>query len=383
MNNTLDDKYLGLLDDIMSRGKVKKDRTGVGTVSLFSHEMRVDLSEGLSLLTTKYVHHPAVIHELLWFLMGGTDIKYLVDNNVRIWNEWPFKRYCNTPLEKLSDTDCIGDASRVRRHFTMEEYIQAIRNDGDFAKRHGQVGKVYGSQWINWTWPVKNAVFEGDTGALSFGTWRIDGYNQIAKLVETLKTNPDSRRMIVTAWNPPEMDDSALPCCHYGFQCYTSELELDVRNKLACEKLGIDRTALHNRFVEWIGQMDYMASREHIFYDELGIPKRSLSLKWIQRSTDVFLGLPFDIASYSILTHMLCKQLNFLPNELIVSSADTHIYLNHFDQVKEQLSRRSSPYSLPTLILKDGVDDVQNYRFDDVQVVGYICHPAIKAPIAV
>ena len=326
--NTLDKTYLRLLDDIMTKGRVKKDRTGVGTISLFGYEMRFDLSEGLSLLTTKYVHHPAVLHELLWFLRGGEDIGYLVENGVKIWNEWPFERYKKVSIAELADTDCVSDPSRVRRHFDMEEYVKAIKDVPGFAKRHGRVGKVYGAQWVNWTWPKPDGFFK----------YSIDGWNQIDALVNTLRKNPDSRRMLVSAWNPPEMEDVALPCCHYAFQCYTREGAPDGR--------------------------------------------RFLDLKFQMRSVDCFLGMPFDIASYSFLTHMLAKQVNMVPGELIVSSGDTHIYLNHLDQVKTQLSREPHN-SLPRLVINDSVDDIFKYKYDDFAVIEYKYHPAIKAPIAV
>ncbi len=346
--NTLDATYLKLLDDIMTKGRVKKDRTGVGTISLFGYEMRFDLSEGLSLLTTKYVHHPAVLHELLWFLRGGEDISYLVENGVKIWNDWPFKKYQETPLAELADTDCVSDPSRVRRHFDMEEYARAIKDVPGFAKRHGRVGKVYGAQWVNWTWPRHRVGGEFGIDAIEemrkvaagreMGEIYVDGYNQLKKLVGSLKASPDSRRMLVTAWNPPEMDECALPCCHYAFQCYTREGAPDGR--------------------------------------------RFLDLKFQMRSVDCFLGMPFDIASYSFLTHMLARQVGMVPGELIVSSGDTHIYLNHVDQVKTQLSRK--PFdALPKLVMNDSVDDIFKYKYDDFAVTEYKYHPAIKAPIAV
>lgn len=346
--NTLDKTYLQLLDDVMTKGRVKKDRTGVGTISMFGYTMRIDLSEGLSLLTTKYVHHPAVLHELLWFLRGGEDIEYLVRNGVKIWDDWPFRRYTQTDLADMPDTDFVSDSSRVRRHFDIDEYRKAVLDVPGFAGRHGRVGKVYGAQWVNWTWPrhmsadrmgidsIEEIRFASMKGYAP--EYHIHGYNQIQKLVETLRTNPDSRRMLVTAWNPPEMDEAALPCCHFAFQCYTRE----------------------------------------------GAPggKRILDLQIQLRSVDVFLGMPFDIASYSVLVHMLAAQVNMVPGELIVCSGDTHIYLNHVEQVREQLKRR--PFdALPKLFLSEGVNSIFEYKYGDFTIDGYKHHPAIKAPIAV
>ena len=216
--NTLDAEYFKLLNAVLEKGNVKKDRTGVGTISVFSHEMRIDLTEGLSLLTTKYVHYPAVIHELLWFLKGGTDIKYLVDNGVKIWNDWPYKRYLETPIYDLSYSDKAPLDETAYTHFTMEEYVDAIKNVPGFAERHGSVGKVYGAQWVNWSIPVEenkcgtDAIEElrRETMGNSEYKYKIEGYNQIAALIEMLKTDPDSRRMLVTAWDP-----SVLPMIDY------------------------------------------------------------------------------------------------------------------------------------------------------------------------
>jgi thymidylate synthase len=361
----------------MSNGKVKKDRTGIGTISIFGYDMRIDLSEGLSLLTTKYVHYPAVLHELLWFLMGGTDIKYLEDNNVRIWRQWPFKKYQEAPLDQLAATDFISDPGRVRRHFYMDEYVYAVKNVPGFAERHGRVGKVYGAQWVNWTWPryvgdgsidVVRAL-ELAAADLPYPEYRIDGWNQIEMLMHTLRTNPDSRRMLVTAWNPPEMEDAALPCCHYAFQCYTSELSDDERLNLLDDD---DK-------MNFIGRAD-VPMRELL--DAVNAPKRKLSLKFNMRSCDLFLGGPFDIASYSILTHMICKQLNYIPDELIMSIGDAHLYLNSIDAAKLQLQREPYP-DLSKLVLNDTVKNIFDYKYDDFDVEGYKYHPAIKVQVAV
>lgn len=388
--NTLDEKYIAMLDHVLRHGKTKRDRTGVGTVSVFGYEMRIDLSEGLSLLTTKHVHYPAVIHELLWFLKGGTDIKYLLENKVNIWTDWPLKQYLNTELSSLGEHACFTNPDGTRRHFDRKEYEHAIVNVPGFALEHGRVGKVYGAQWVNWTWPRKyNESIDATEHILRLAQGKdpndyyIGGYNQVAKLIDALKNNPDSRRMMVNAWNAPEMDDCALPCCHYAFQCYTSVIPTDKRRELAMKQLDVTEITLNKRFLSWLGNSDYMESRENGFYDFLNVPARYISLKFNIRSMDSLLGCPFDVASYSILTHMLAKECNYVPDTLIMSVGDCHIYLNHIDQVKEQMSR--APFeNLPKLELAGEVGkSVFDYSYDDFKIVGYEHHAAIKAPIAV
>lgn len=380
--NTLDKKYLDMLRHIQETGTVKKDRTGVGTISVFGYDMRIDLSEGLSLLTTKHVHYPAVIHELLWFLKGSTDIKYLVENDVRIWNEWPFENYRKTNVEDLESGEYMLVQETTfpisKRHFTMPEYLDAIKNKPGFAEKHGSVGKVYGAQWTNWTTPVEEPNFGVDPieemhrqlmGNSEY-RYKIEGYNQLAKLMDTLRNNPDSRRMLVSAWNAPEMEHVALPCCHYGFQCYTTELTLLERKDLA-EVEGMDFVGEPTD--EFVMEMCDMAE----------IPQRKLSMKFHQRSCDSLLGVPFDIASYSVLVYMMCKELNMVPGELIFTGGDTHIYLNHQDQVNLQLSREPYP-NLPKLILKGETGkSIFDYVYSDFTIQDYERHPSIKATVAV
>jgi thymidylate synthase len=350
--NTADSTYLALLDRVMTSGKVRKDRTGVGTIAVFGHQMRFDLSEGFTLLTTKYVHHPAVIHELLWFLRGDTTIRYLVENGVRIWDDWPYDKYCKTPADEILPQAKNSDGT----HFSREQFRHAVTHDKYFESRYGRVGRIYGAQMTSW----KGG---GDTPV-----------NQIANLVNDLKTNPDSRRHIVTLWNPAELKDVALPPCHYSFQCDTEELSVVERVKVYANMLGRDYDDLrleHDTDEEWTADCD-----EH------NVPKRRLSLMFNTRSIDVFLGAPFDIASYSVMTHMLCQCVNMVPGELLLSSGNTHIYLNHVEQVKLQLGREPKP-NLPRLVLNPRINDMFKFTYADFDVQGYEHHPAIKAPIAV
>jgi thymidylate synthase len=262
-------QYHDLLRHILEKGNKKEDRTGVGTFSVFGYQMRFDLSEGFPLVTTKKVHLKSIIYELLWFLNGDTNIKYLKDHGVSIWDEW--------------------------------------------ADANGDLGPVYGYQWRSW--PGRNGE-------------KID---QITKLINTLKSKPDSRRHIVTAWNPADVDKMALPPCHALFQFYVAE------GKLSCQLY--------------------------------------------QRSCDTFLGLPFNIASYALLVHMIAQQCDLEPGDFVWTGGDVHIYSNHIDQVNLQLTRE--PYPLPTLSIKRKPSSIFEYQFEDFEIMNYQAHPGIKAPIAV
>lgn len=262
-------QYLDLLQEIMDHGTVKSDRTGVGTKSIFGHQMRFDLSEGFPLLTTKKVHLRSIIHELLWFISGDTNIGYLHDNKVSIWDEW--------------------------------------------ADANGDLGPVYGKQWRSWDTPDGRSI------------------DQLSEVIETIKRNPDSRRMIVCAWNPSDVDKMALPPCHCFFQFYVAD------GRLSCQLY--------------------------------------------QRSADTFLGVPFNIASYALLTMMIAQVCGLKPGEFVHTTGDTHIYLNHFDQVREQLSR--TPRPLPVMKLNPEVKDIFQFRYEDFTLEGYDPWPAIKAPVAV
>ncbi|MCF7844381.1 MAG: thymidylate synthase [Kiritimatiellales bacterium] len=297
-------QYLTLLQKILDEGVRKDDRTGTGTLSLFGYQMRFDLQEGFPLLTTKKVYHRGITHELLWFLKGDTNIKYLVDRNVRIWNEWPYEGY------KKSD-EFKGE--------TLDEFVEKIKEDDAFAQKWGDLGPVYGKQWIRW---------EGKDGK---------HINQIKNVIEEIKSNPTSRRLIVSGWNVSDIQElihgksSAPPLCHTVFQFYV------LNGKLSCQLY--------------------------------------------QRSADVFLGVPFNIASYSMLTHMIAQECGLEVGDFIHTFGDAHLYLNHMDQAITQLERE--PRSLPQLKLNPDVKSVFDFTFEDIEVINYDPCPAIKAPIAV
>jgi thymidylate synthase len=307
-------QYLNLLQDILDNGIDKDNRTGIKTRSLFGRQVRYDLSEGFPLMTTKKMATRAIIHELLWFLSGDTNIKYLVDNNVRIWNEWPFQHYIES--KNLQE---IYPMYSVQWKYRMKEFIHRIKNDDQFAKRWGDLGPVYGKQWIRWECADGSKV------------------NQIQGIIDQLQKNPNSRRMIVSGWNVGDIQKlidgktSAPPLCHTIFQFYVAN------GKLSCQLY--------------------------------------------QRSADVFLGVPFNIASYALLTMMIAHVTGLEPGEFIHTFGDVHIYENHMEQVREQLTR--TPHKLPKLVLNPEVKNLFDFTFDDITLTDYQSHPRIKAPIAI
>jgi thymidylate synthase len=292
--NKLDEDYKGLLGSCLYGGTKKEDRTGTGTLSVFGRQIRHNMEDGFPLLTTKKMAIKTMVTELKWFLKGDTNIKYLVDNGCNIWNGDAYKNYKNnfepTPWQFTP--------------YIMDEFIEQIKTDDEFANKWGELGPIYGKQWTDW-----------------------NGIDQILNLINSLKKNPDSRRLMVSAWNVSELHEMTLPPCHYGFQCYVAD--------------------------------------------------GKLSLMWNQRSVDTFLGLPFNIASYGLLLLLLCEETGYKPGELIGNLGDVHLYSNHLEQAKEQISRE--PFELPTIKLSNV--DILNGEFD-YEISNYECHPSIKAPLS-
>ena len=347
MKNNADKQYLEFLNYILENGEVKGDRTGTGTISIFDYSMTFDMSEGFPLLTSKKVFTKAVIHELIWFLRGDTNIKYLVDNGVHIWDGDAYKNFCNSHTEIF---------------VTQEEFIERIKDDDEFAKKWGELGPVYGKQWRRWGGYKKEP--NGWHHGIPSGYKDIPIGDQISDLINDLKNNPDSRRLIVSAWNVGELDQMVLPPCHNFFQCYTSLVKLEDRIKWYCDSVGRD-ISFGEDFTEE-------------FLNEENVPTRKLSLKWNQRSCDVPLGIPFNIASYGILLHLLAKEANMIPHQLKFTGGDCHIYLNQVDGVKEQLQRNT--HDLPKLVLSN--TSIDELKYDDIKIVDYKSEPTISFPLS-
>jgi thymidylate synthase len=343
MSNQLDKKYQQLLSDIIAFGVEKKDRTGTGTISEFGHQIRHKMSEGFPLLTTKKMAWKQIVSELLWFLTGQTNITFLHKHNNHIWDGDAYKNY-KTKTEILMGHGFHGTV------LSQEDFISKIKTDNDFAKTWGDLGPIYGKQWRKW---------DGKNG-------RID---QIDDLVRNLKENPDSRRLMVSAWNVGELDQMVLPPCHYGFQVWTRELTYSERYKIW----------FNNNYETG---MEYYEGNIPNFDDTYyePTPIKAISLMWNQRSVDTFLGLPFNIASYGLLLHIIANEVNMVPDELIGNLGDTHLYSNHIEQAKEQISRE--PFDLPKLKTNAKIDGICCNGPDDFELIGYQSHSAIKAPLS-
>lgn len=343
--NKLDKQYQELLKTIIEYGVDKKDRTGTGTKSIFGYTIRHNMKEGFPLLTTKKMAIKSLMTELKWFLKGDTNIRYLIENNCKIWNGDAYKNY---KLKNLFATDVD--------YLTMEEFVEQIISDDKFAKLYGELGPVYGKQWKMWD-KYDHELIDKD----KFPNVK-SSVDQIQNLIEQLKENPDSRRLMVSAWNPGDIDKMVLPPCHYGFQVYTRELNLD------------ERIDIYNKGVNPMSRStDYF--HEHM--DVYGIPRREISLMWNQRSVDTFLGLPFNIASYAMLLEIIADEVNMVPGDLIGNLGDVHLYNNHIEQAKEQITREG--YKLPNLHLIS--QDILNGEFD-YKINNYESHPTIKAPLS-
>jgi thymidylate synthase len=364
--NKLDLDYQNLLQDILDNGSTKSDRTGTGTISVFGRQIRHDMKTGFPLLTTKKMAWKTMVTELLWFLRGDTNIKFLVDNGCHIWDGDAYQNYCKS-FEKQS---LIEQYSFDTDPITMEMFVEKIKHNDEFAKKWGELGPVYGAQWRNWGKDFKQIPNETGDGVYDITTTGID---QIQNLINDLKTNPDSRRLMVTAWNPSDLPKQVLPPCHYGFQVYTRELSLEERHQLA---LPI--------WKEKYGPLADTMVPTNVDNTPYKIPTRAISLMWNQRSVDTFLGLPFNIASYGLLLTILAKEVNMVPDELIGNLGDTHLYLNHIEQAKEQIGRE--PFELPTLnqfpTYEGSRPSIESYVVSDFTLKDYQSHPSIKAPLS-
>ena len=361
--NLIDAEYQILLEYILGNGHEKKDRTGTGTLSVFGWQIRHNMKDGFPLLTTKKMAWKSIVTELLWFLRGDTNIKYLVDNGCHIWDGDAYKNYANQ-VWKLSNLELLS----------QEEFINKIKTDDEFVKMWGELGPIYGKQWRKWR--------TGKLRSINGLDW--DGcepiyVDQIANLISELKTNPDSRRLMVNSWNVGELDQMVLPPCHWGFQVYTRELSSQERKDL------YDKT----NYTKDIFPTD--ESGWNKLFDGFSIPTRAISLMWNQRSVDTFLGLPFNIASYGLLLEIIAKEVNMVPDELIGNLGDCHLYLSdHIEAAKEQIGRE--PFELPKLKFSDWYlndhsnivlnDWIYSLRPGDFELENYKHHPKINATLS-
>ena len=378
--NNLDKQYQALLQDILDNGVTKQDRTGTGTISVFGRQIRHKMSEGFPLLTTKKMAWKTMVTELLWFLRGDTNIKYLVDNDCHIWDGDAYKKFVNRFEWKSNGTRLVpngnlGELNENGELLSKEEFINKIKTDDEFAKKWGELGPIYGKQWRSWIHHYPKTYPEVSQYEQYIGVKTID---QIANLINELKTNPDSRRLLVSAWNVGELDSMVLPPCHYGFQVYTRELSYDERFRIAYKNLEL-RKALESE-----SKMLHYPDGHNKVMNDANIPTRAISLMWNQRSVDTFLGLPFNIASYGLLLEIIAREVNMVPDQLIGNLGDVHLYSNHIEQAKEQMGR--APYELPKLKIKDGFDILSGlgdmYEIDSFTLENYQSHPTIKAPLS-
>ena len=386
MSNTLDKSYTDLLQDILDNGVQKGDRTGTGTISVFGRQIRHKMSGGFPLITTKKIHWNSVVTELLWFLQGRTDLRYLLENNCHIWDGDCYKFYtkwweksdgsCNLTEEQSNKWLKLVDGGLQWAPLSQEEFINKIKTDDEFANKFGELGPIYGKQWRSWRvgkgieTSLKNV--DGET-LYEAGSMYID---QIANLINELKTNPDSRRLMVNSWNLGDLQDMVLPPCHYGFQVYTRELGLEERRRLVTQEMfnqiysgGGPDTLSHSEINQW------------------NVPKRAISLMYNARSQDVPLGTPFNISSYALLLEIIGRMVNMIPDELISNMGDCHIYLNQIEGIKEQLTRE--PYDLPKLKISDSVnfkgsidDFLDSCDKNSFELEDYKSHPTIKMPLS-
>jgi thymidylate synthase len=355
----IDEEYRKLLMDILIHGVKKEDRTGTGTQSVFGRQIRHSMSEGFPLLTTKKMAWKSIVTELLWFLRGDSDIRFLWESNCTIWDGDWYKRYKTTCSEP----------------YTLEEVKQKVKEGGHyFHDSMFDMGPIYGKQWRQWNYQSKknHYVMAGQPTHYSINI------DQIINLISELKSNPDSRRLMVSAWNVGELDKMVLPPCHYGFQVYTRELSLEERWE-QYNKLGLN--------IEVNGTLLELKHMGTPFYPK-SLPQRAISLMWNQRSVDTFLGLPFNIASYALLLEIIAKEVNMIPDEIIGNLGDVHLYLDHIEQAKEQISRK--PFDLPKLKMNPiFLANLEHKSFDEAingvvsfELENYQSHPAIKASLS-
>ena len=363
MNYSYEQQYLQLLEHIVANGTYSKNRTGVNTYKIWGAQIHIDLNEGFPLLTTKKMHWKSVVHELLWMIKGDTNIQYLLKNGVTFWTEWPMKHYNDAATEL-----------KVMPVLTQKAFEQKIINDDEFAKTWGSIGNYgYGGMWRHFPFYTQEDKFKSSTSVIGCSAehWTFGEVDQLVKVIDELKNNPDSRRIIITAWHPyhsNNREDALLPACHNYIQFGTEQLTWHERLEIAREKDSRNEN------------MYYKYSDED--FDRTGIPKYRLNCYFNMRSNDVPLGLPYNIAFYALFTHLMAHCLNMIPSQLVYSGADVHIYENQQEGITEQLTR--TPGKLPKLVLKpECPTNLFDIKFDHIDIVDYNPQAHIKMPVAV
>ncbi len=361
MPNKVDQQHKELIRKILRYGSTKKDRTGVGTKSIFAHQLVYDMEDGFPLLTLRKIHTKSFIHEMLWFLgaydmvkygpFGNTNIRYLLDNGVTFWSEWPYYSYLRAREFRPELPD-----------MNIKEFESKIIIDDDFAKEFGSIGPGYGKQWMSYGSHIEKKQLPGSY-PITFETIIHPGVNQIDNVIELLKKDPDSRRMIVDAWKVDEIDDMLLPPCHYTFQLYSKKMKSEHR--------------LH-AYSSWISKNKLPFGRP---MEEFNFPDRKLSMMLTIRSNDCFLGNPFNVAEYALLLHMIAQVVNMVPNKLFINIGDAHLYCNSIDAAKKLLDRSS--YDLPTLSLNENIKNIYDFRYSDIKIENYRAHDNIHVDVAV
>ena len=357
-NNNVDNQYLNLVNEIIEHGEVKKTRAGK-TRSLFGKQLRFNLKDGLPMLTTKKMFTKGVLHELLWFIKGDTNIKYLVDNGVHIWDDDAYRYYRDVIATKEGFKGIV-------KEYTKEEFLEEVKKETllghpDGVYKFGDLNKVYGYQWTNW-----------------------NGHNQIEEVIETLKKNPNDRRMIISAWNVGDIPDMALPPCHFCCQFYTKKMtEVERWNYFETHMLKEDNE--EGRYNLYVSRGEnYLKGSLVAYLDRMNVPSRKLSCMWHQRSVDILLGLPFNIMSYAVFTHMIAQCVNMDVDELIFDGGDVHVYENQIETyLSTQKLNHPKLYSLPTLVLNKDIKNISDFTYDDIKIEGYQSYSKISYPLSV
>jgi len=401
--NNLDSQLKILYKKILSDGTLKADRTNVGTQSIFGYQMRFDLRDGFPLTTLRKIHIKSLIHELLWFLgsydkkytkFGNTNIRYLLENGVNFWTNWVYKDYKEQKFKKWQEND-LRNSKEVKQFkcLSIKDFTKKIILDDEFALKYGDLGAVYGKQWTDWGGydeMVEKQLIHKETKSgkyiidkFGYKQVHISGLNQINQAIEQLIENPDSRRIIVSAWNANEIEDAKLPPCHILYQFYTTIIPLDKRIDYCNETIN------NNDIIKYMNKHN-ISSWEEIdgniisqvkILDHFNIPERYIDLQLYQRSQDVYLGQPFNIASYSLLLTMIAQVVNMIPRDFIQSIGDTHLYTNSIDATKQLLEREIR--DLPKLKVNPNIQQITKFRYEDFEIIDYNPHPNIKVDVAV